>query len=541
MNRMARRFVTTSARVAIVIASGAGFAAPNLIVLMTDDLDELTLQRARELGVVPHFDAVFAAGGTRFADSFVTNSLCCPSRATFLTGQYTHNHGVLNITHDVQTPQGSFSAFDDSEHLGVWLQRAGYRTGMIGKFLNGYGYVPPRNCPSCDMMRYVPPGWDDWQAMPDYGERHGDPGILYAGAYCMYNYTINVNGSLVTYGAADADYQTDVIAQRAADFIDAAIADPRPFFLWLTPIAPHFELCLPAATPFEFDVRGAPRHADTLPPSIALDRFGPSFNEADVSDKPPWYGDQYPLLTSSDADALDGAFRHRIESMMAIDDLIGRLHAHLQAIGAWENSVLVFTSDNGWFNGEHRAWGKVLAYEESIRVPLFLRGPDIPAGASRTAMALSNDLAPTLAGFAGASLALPSDGRDLRAAFASATPLQWRRRALIEHFRDASWAPVSWADYFAVRTAQNEIAGQANRVLIDWLEDGESRGSEHYALASDPRQIASIPAGVGEPQASITAGLRASLAALRDCGKPGHPSCADAEFAVESVFHGSFD
>ncbi len=514
---------------------------PNLIVLMADDLDVGTLERARELGLMPSFDAALQTGGVEFSESFVSNALCCPSRATFLTGQYTHNHGVLNITFDAKEPQGSFAAFDDSEHIGRWLQRAGYRTGLIGKFLNGYGYVPPRNCPTCDWMRYVPPGWDDWQAMPDYGELNGSAGIGYAGAYCMFNYTINDNGSLVTYGSKASDYQTDVITQRAADFIDEGASDTRPFFLYLAPLAPHFELCLPAANDYARDVRAAPRHAGTLPPSIALDVFSPSFNETDISDKPAWFGEQYMSMTFDDVDALQRGFRHRIESLRALDDMIGTLRTRLSALGQWHNTVLMFTADNGWFNGEHRAWGKVLAYEESIRVPLWMRGPGIPASTTRTSLVVNNDLAPTLAALGGATPALPVDGADLRALFASAAPPDWRRRILIEHFRDGSWAPVSHADYFAVRTAANEITNAGNRVLIDWRTDDAQNGTEHYALTADPYQVDSIARYGSEANAAIRANLAASLALLRECGRNARVSCRRAETDIEGVYYGGFD
>lgn len=541
MTRSERALTRCAAILVLLCAMMGAWASPNLIVLMADDLDVQTFERARELGVLPNIDAVLQAEGMRFSESFVSDPLCCPSRATFLTGQYAHNHGVLNITYDAETPRGSFAAFDDREHIGRWLQRAGYRTGLIGKFLNGYGYVPPRQCPTCDWMRYVPPGWDDWQAMPDYGELNGSAGIGYAGAYCMYNYTINHNGTLVTYGSSDADYQTDVIAQRAATFVDAAASDPRPFFLYLAPLAPHFELCLPANREFERDVRGPPRYADTLPPSVALDVFKPSFDEIDVSDKPAWFAGEYAPLITSDVGALQRAFRHRIEALRALDDLVGTLRTRLTAIGAWDDTVLMFTSDNGWFNGEHRAWGKVLAYEESIRVPLLMRGPGIPTGVERSALVVNNDLAPTLAALSGATAALPADGTDLSVLFTTPAPAQWRRRILVEHFRDASWAPVSFADYFAVRTGANEVGNSAQRVLIDWRVDGAAHGGEHYALLSDPLQLASIPSSSGEAEASTRAALQASLAVLRDCGSPGKPSCGAAEFDVEQVFHGGFD
>ncbi|MBN8480023.1 MAG: sulfatase [Xanthomonadales bacterium] len=530
-----------SVLLAFGVAAATGSAsmpvpAPNLVVLMADDLDEKTFDRALDLGLLPAIASTLRDGGTRFRESFVSNPLCCPSRASFLTGRYAHNHGVLNITWDASAPQGSFAAFDDREHLGTWLQRAGYRTGLIGKFLNGYGYVPPRNCPLCDPMRYVPPGWDDWQALPDYGEYNGIPGIGYAGAYCMYHYTINDNGRLVSHGGDDADYQTDVIATRAARFVDRQATDARPFFLWLAPLAPHFELCLPAMTEFERDVRAAPRHAGSLLPTVGFDPFDPAFDEADVGDKPAWYDQRYPRLSGSDIDALQRSYRHRLEALRALDDLVATLRARLEASGAWQDTVLVLTSDNGWFNGEHRAWGKVLAYEESIRVPLLLRGPGVPAGRIRDALVLNHDLAPTLAALAGAVPTFAMDGSDLRALLDGTEPPGWRRRLLVEHFRDGAWAPVSFADYFAVRTGGTDAPLLRSRTWIDWRTDGESAGIEHYALDDDPKQLASLGTG-----GASAAALRAALAALRDCGQPGRTDCRLAESAVEGIFGADFD
>lgn len=532
--RGACRVIALVMLLAARVAAAAG--RPDIIVLMADDLDEATLWDARDLGLMPNLDASLRAGGLRFDESFVSDPLCCPSRATFLTGQYPHNHGVLNITYNASVPEGSFAAFDDREHLGVWLQRAGYRTGLIGKFLNGYGYVPPRNCPACDRMRYVPPGWNDWQGMPDYGELNGSAGIGYAGAYCMYNYSINVNGTLVTYHGATGDYQTDVIAQRALAFVDQAATSGQPFFLYLAPLAPHYELCLPAASGFEWDVRPPPRYADTLPPSIRLDRFKPSYDETDVGDKPSWFAATYPPLTTANMDALDRQYRHRIEALRALDDLIGALRQRLVARGTWNDTVFVFTSDNGWLYGEHRTVGKVLAYEESIRVPLLLRGPGMPANLVRHAPALNNDLAPTLSELAGATPGLPMDGRSLLPLFGTDSVPGWRRRFLVEHHRDFAGAPVAYADYLAVRTTDAEAAAQGGprRLWVDWRLDRQPQGIEHYDITADPYQIESRSGG-------DVAALRTSLALLRDCGKPGRASCRVAEFSADEIHLDGFD
>lgn len=513
---------------------------PNMVVLMLDDLDNATLQSARDLGLMPNFDAALQADGLRFDESFVSDPLCCPSRATFLTGQYPHNHGVLNITYNPTTPEGSFAVFDDREAINVWLQRAGYHTGLIGKFLNGYGFNPPRNCPTCDAMRYVPPGWNDWQGMPDYGELNGSAGIGYAGTYCMYNYSINVNGTLVTYHSATTDYQTDVLAQRAGVFIDHAATLDQPFFLYLTPLAPHYELCLPAPTWADWDVRAPPRYADTLPVSVQLDPFKPSFDEADVSDKPAWFPVHYAPLTSANIDHLNRFYRHRLEALRAVDDMIGLIVQHLVAANRWNDTLLVFTSDNGWLYGEHRVVGKVFAYEESIRVPLLMRGPGIPPGV-RNAMVLNNDLAPTLATLGGATPGLVCDGRDLTPLLTADNPPDWRRRFLIEHYHDFPGAPVAFADYLGVRTAINETGmSGAERLLVDWRETGQPFGIEHYSLVNDPYQLESLPASA-DTQALERTALTSLLALLHTCGKPGHPDCRYAESTTEHIFSDGFD
>ena len=520
-----------------------GGTQPNLVVLMTDDLDLTTLRTALDFGLLPTIQSEMIDGGMSFSESFVTDALCCPSRATFLTGQYPHNHGVRRGS---TATDGSFAAFDDNHTLAIALQAAGYRTGVIGKFLNGYGYVTPRNHPLCTsadcQIRYVSPGWNDWQAMPDYGELNGSPG--YAGAYCMYNYTINENGTLVTYGNAAADYQTDVIAQRAGALIDSAAIGTSPLFLYLSPLAPHFELCLPANDEFARDIRPAPRHIGSLPPYVNLDTSKPSFNELDISDKPPWFATYYPELDATQISNLNRQYRDRIEALRAVDDLLAMVKQRLVAAGRWDNTYIVFTSDNGWLYGEHRTYGKVLAYEESIRVPLFMRGPGIPAGTQRHALVLNNDLAPTLVELAGATLDQPSDGRSLTPLFISDSPPAWRRRFLIEHFRDDGPAPVYFYDYLGVRTGAGDFDDTGLHTLIDWrvdwLQNPMPVGVEHYDLAADPHQLNSMNPGTGNGAAQGAA-LVAAIAILRDCGKPGHPTCMDAERAREHLFFGGFD
>lgn len=524
-----------------VIAAAAG--KPDIVVLMTDDLDETTFDDALNIGFLPNIATDFVAGGMSFDESFVTDSLCCPSRATFLTGQYAHKHGVLNIT----APEGSFGAFDDSNTLATWLHDAGYYTAITGKYLNGYGYTTPKNCPTCtaaQSMRWISPGWSNWQVAPDYGELNGSAGVGYAGAYCMFNYTINDNGTLVDYHSATSDYQTDVLAQRAAAAVDAAVLGGSPLFLYMAPLAPHYELCLNTSDPFGYDVRPAPRYAGTLPSYVNLDIGKVSFNEADVSDKPAWFPTYYPSMTSTQTVTVNRFYRHRLEALRAIDDLYATVKQHLVAAGRWDNTVVVFTSDNGWLYGEHRTAGKVLAYEESIRVPLLIRGPGFPAGQHRSSLVLNNDLAPTVAELAGVAPALSCDGRSLSPLVAGDNPPDWRWRFLIEHFRDGPGAPVSFYDYLAVRSAAGDYDNTGQQILIDWRADLKNNpiqtGLEHYDLAADPYQLDSISPNNGA-WAQQRAALAADIAILRDCGKPGRAACIDAERVHEHIFYSGFE
>ena len=232
-------------------ASGQTPAAkPNLLVLMTDDLE------VDDLKALPSVRRL-AEQGTTFSNSFVGYSLCCPSRATYLTGQYNHNNGVLSNA----PPDGGFARLDHTNTLPVWLQAAGYHTTHIGKYLNGYENASSHST--------VPPGYSDWQG-------------LAIGTYRMYDYSINDNGTLVPYGTAPADYQTDVLADRAVAAIRERARSPQPFYLKFSPLAPHGSGAVAG-----HDGRGpdpAPRHRGAFA-GEPLD-VGPAYDEADVSDKP---------------------------------------------------------------------------------------------------------------------------------------------------------------------------------------------------------------------------------------------------------------
>lgn len=376
----------------------AATVRPNIILILTDDMD----LRLASHKYMARLDQLVARRGATFTNAFVPLSLCCPSRATILTGRYAHNLQVYNNT----PPDGGFPVFRDLGHeeetLGVALQQAGYRTALMGKYLNEY--------PESDGLAHVPPGWDEW-AVPAAGE-----------PYTQFNYTLNVNGALFQYGREPADYLADVMTQRARQFVTQAAEDDVPFFLFFSAYAPH-----KPSTP-------APRHRRTFRSAKAP--RPPSFNEADVSDKPQKIRDLPPLGTAAIA-RLDQLFRLRVQSLQAVDEAIATLVQALEAAGELDNTYIVFTSDNGFHLGQHRLGSsKYTPYEEDIRIPLIVRGPGVKAGVKVDAFVENLDLAPTLAQLAGATLPVPPDGRSFAALLKNPRkpPATWRRLVFLEQF-----------------------------------------------------------------------------------------------------------
>lgn len=359
----------------VVLAAGCGGSAkhdagprPNVIVVMTDD------QTTSEMAALPRTRRLIADAGVSFGNFYVTDPLCCPSRTTFLTGQYAHNHGVVS-----NLGPRSYPALRQGHTLGPWLQRAGYRTALEGKFLNSYGLD--------GSARHVPPGWDDW---------HGalDPEI---DAY--YDYSMNENGKLRRYGTAPSDYKTSVIGRDAVREVRRGAGSSKPLFMLVAFTAPH--------------APSLPAPGDSGAFSGAEPPRDPSYDEADVADKPPFLRDLPPLSPGAEARIRDRRER-ALESLLEVDRQVARIVAALRDTGQLRDTYLMFTSDNGYLDGEHRVeFGKLLAYEPSSRVPLFVRGPGIPAHSSSSTLVANVDLAPTILGLADASASVSEDGRSL--------------------------------------------------------------------------------------------------------------------------------
>jgi N-acetylglucosamine-6-sulfatase len=440
---------------------------------------------------MPNLQSLLAARGVNFTNSYVSYSLCCPSRSTLLTGQYAHNHGVRTNT----PPSGGYSKLAPtmSNTLPVWLQHSGYYTGHIGKFLNGYGNTSPDT--------EVPPGWSEWYGALD------DPDAYTGGTYTMYGYTLNENGQIVHYGSTPdvvdpATYQTDVYSAKAEDFIRRRAPSRTPFYLSVAPLASHAEAgsCNCAAN----NPRAAPRDEGTFAGEPLP--IPPSFNEADVSDKPQSIQSLAPIGPAAQ-DGITARYRARLESLGAVDDMIGELIGALAETGELKNTVFIFTTDNGFFHGEHRVRnGKVRLYEPSIRIPLIMRGPGVPKGKKRAQPVANVDLAPTILDLANGKAGRNMDGRSLLPLLVN-NRSERGRGILLEAFfnsdpdEDPETPPTN---YQAVRT---------DRYLFARYGTGEQ---ELYDLSADPFELDSHQ---NDPlYAPAKAALGQLLNQLQGCG-----------------------
>lgn len=373
-------------------------AKPNIVLVLTDDLD------AAEIQFMPKLKALITDQGLTFSNYSVAMSLCCPSRATTLRGQYPHNTQILGNS----LPTGGFQKFfqlgEEKSTIAVWLQAAGYQTMLAGKYLNGY---PQQSNPT-----YIPAGWSEW-----YSAMKGNP-------YSEFNYTLNENGKAVAYGNKPEDYGTDVYVGKTVDFIQRNAKTSSPFFVYLAPYAPHAPY-----TP-------ATRHTNLFA-GVKAPRT-PNYNEADVTDKPAYIKDR-PLMTQKQMDAIDVDYRKRLQALQAVDEGIEKIVNTLKANGQLDNTYIFFTSDNGYHLGNHRQLtGKIAPYQEELRVSMIVRGPGVPAGQTLEHLVGNVDLAPTWAEIGGAQMPEFIDGRSLLPLMrANPLPLtQWRQIFGIENGPD---------------------------------------------------------------------------------------------------------
>jgi N-acetylglucosamine-6-sulfatase len=390
---------TTTGLVACVGEARAQATPPSVVLIVTDD------QRYDTLWAMDAVDRYLQANGVTFTRAFIPNSVCCPSRTSILTGNYSHTTGVWWNT----PPYGGFSAFDDSVTIATALHAAGYRTGLFGKYLNGYDGT------------YLPPGWDRWFAFSQ-----AESGLYYG-------YTLNDNGILTNFGSDPEDYSTDVLGAEAVRFVRNVPLE-EPLFAVFTPFAPHGP-----STP-------APRHVGDF--GSYDPEFNAAVNENDVSDKPPYIRKQDQI----DPGRLVGQWRRILESLQAVDEAVADLIRALDETGRLGSTMIVFTSDNGLALGEHRWLGKVVPYEGSIRVPMVIRYDPLTSQGHSEALVANVDLAPTFADLA--DVPLETDGESLLPALSGARG--FRHALVLEH------PDITLPGYCGVRTAHAKYVRYAD-------------------------------------------------------------------------------
>ena len=490
---------------------------PNIVVIMTDDQSASTMTEK----FMPWTHELLVGPGTLFSNFVATTPICCPSRATFYTGQYAHNNGVF------QNDPGYEGLKDKENVLPVWLREAGYRTALVGKFMHGYeDAVDPASTPA--------PGYTDW-----FG--------LLVNSY--YQYVVSDNGMPMRYGRDPQDYATSVINHRAVQLIGEFAAlrelsdDDQPFFIHVAHIAPHSHrtkgsVCDNSAQP-------APRDVGRYSRAIFPDPPPASFNEADVLDKPPFI-DRLRSLNPADIKEIKRKYRCRVASLRQIDRGVKQIVDALEETDQLANTVVILTGDNGYFEGQHRLRrGKGLPYEESIVQPLVMRVPSRYLSADQPVQTVSEmtaniDLAPTLLELAGAEPCTAEgecrtlDGRSLVPLLEGEDAGFGRRGVLVEYRAPRGSggrsAEGGACEYAGIRT---EDALYARYTVIendagDCVTDLEI---EHYDLRADPFEIDNLFPGATPELEEQEDELRARLSVLQRCngtrqdGAAGSPDC----------------
>jgi N-acetylglucosamine-6-sulfatase len=396
-----RRFLPVIVLPLLIVLSACAPAPqrPNFLIIITDD------QRLDTVGYMQHTQELIFDQGVEFSNAYVTTPRCCPSRASIFTGQYAHQHGVVenNVVLDETT-------------LIERLHEAGYYTGLVGKYLNSY----PRDTADAPL-----PEFDYWIAF-----NSGNDDASYVDPI------LNVNGVV----SQETGYQTMILRNYALDFLDQAKMQEAPFFLVFAPYAPHSP-----STPAEQDKE---LFTDVIRP------VSPAFNEEDVSDKPG----EIKMLEVLDADQIENAdylWLKQLQSLQPVDRAIKRLLEQLAQDGTLDNTVIIFISDNGVSLGEHRIWkSKIFLYEEMSHVPFAIRYPPLIKQPGIEEAVVGNiDIAPTIYEMAG--LPVPDDvsGTSLVPLLNGTLDGEWREGLLLEGWTDmSSFAGIHTDRYVYIET-----------------------------------------------------------------------------------------
>lgn len=492
-------------------ASGRPGTPPNVLVFLVDDM------RLDEMRFMPHVQRLIADEGVTFRNGFAGFPLCCPARASMLTGLLPHNHGVWS--HDA--PWG-FSSFRDAETVPVWLQQAGYRTSYLGKYLNGYGTEPAPGRQWGTSTDYCPPGWDTWRASIDGGlpRAHPDRGSTYR------YFDTTLNDSCRGYVPLQGRYQTSAYGQLASADVARLAAQDAPFFSYVSFSAPHIGAPVEPGDPARIKTPARPASVKGLFDDEILEESVTAWRDPDPGDKPR--GVHKPQLDNALVPEVLALARQRAESLHLVDAAVERVIGALEDSGELDDTVVLFTSDNGYFLGEQGIpQGKILPHEPSLRVPLVMRGPGLPRGETRSEPFLSIDHAPTYADLADADLGLDVDGTSL---------LDVAR--LGDTRRDGGWSRVVLTQTRPLESVRQELLAdpgllaarpplqarvnglRTNRWLYtEWLLEPHQRRKaprfELYDLWVDPEQYRNL---AGAPEhADVRRRLERMLARARTC------------------------
>lgn len=391
-----------------------GPARPNVLIIVTDD------QRIGSMGALPVTTRLFGTGGTKFTDAFATTPLCCPARASIMTGLYAHNHGIV-------TQEGTTSAgFDQTTTIQKELHDAGYRTGIYGKFLNGWN------------LGSSPEHFDRWGIFS-----HVQPDGYSGGVW-------NVDGSLRRVDR----YSTGYIRSRAISFLtDSEADDEQPWYLYLAPAAPH--------APFE----AQSRYRD-----MPVRRWdgNPAVFEEDRTDKPAWVRERSQGIRRGRS-----LRTKQLRTLKSVDDAVDRIFAALDELDEDRDTVAFFLSDNGFLWGEHGLTEKRFPYLPSVKVPFYARWPDtIDEGRRDNRLVANIDIAPTIYEAAGVTPDYTADGRSLLQSDS-------RERLLLEFWRVGDTSLPTWAATIT----------EAFQYVEYYSNEGLPLGAEYYDLTTDPWQL----------------------------------------------------
>ena len=504
-------------------------ARPNIVLVQSDDAI------TSDIRYMPNVMSLLNNGGTSLTDYVAPYPLCGPARAALLTGQLSHNNKVVS---NFRSNDGGYHVFknlpgrlNQRNSLGPWLHQAGYRTALVGKYLNEYS--------SLDNSE-VPPGWDRWA------------GLLDNSTYDYFNYAINVDGKVQYHGdrtyaqsqldlandntnnppnsftevldsfkrafdpydyfgtQVQSEYTMDVTGKLAASFVKKSAPKKKPFFLYYAPPGPHAE-----DTNHAQGFRPGAPEPDPRPPARYSDTFDkaklptpPSFNEADVSDKAENLKN-LPLLTDAQISTITDNYRGRLGALRAVDDQVGKIARNLKKSGEFKNTYFIFTSDNGYMQGEHRLRSsKFLPYEDSARIPALIAGPGIKKNRTINGPAMDVDLTATIIDMAGAKRGRTMDGISLLPALRGKRKLPQRDLPL-EAMRPlfVFYTPITAFDlpYYGVRTDRYKY--------IHWSFD--TNNIELYDLKKDPDELDNL---ANKPAfAATVAKLEAEATRLRSC------------------------